>query len=243
MKLVAATNPLLITPAGVVIALLFAASIIGVLGWMLRLPPENELSRTASRAVRTLNKMTRILVPLLQCSEETDRALALALQMAHHRNGSVWALAVIEVPFMLPLDATLGEEEERVQTLVERARSVARQTPSALTVRVLKARQAGPAIVYEAEQCAADLIIVANCPVRVRGSLQQIDPAVEYVLKHAPCEVLVLSGARASLHQEQEAEPLASSHPSEESVRTSSEIHGVPAATEELSSSSHSAPF
>jgi nucleotide-binding universal stress UspA family protein len=206
----AATNPLLITPAGVVIALLFAASIIGVLGWMLHLPQESELTRTASRAVRSLNKMTRILVPLLHCSEESDRALALALQMARHRNGNVWAVAVIEVPFMLPLDATLGEEEERVQSLVERAHSVARQTPSTLTVRVLKARQAGPAIVQEAVQSAADLIIVANCPVRVRGSLQQIDPAVEYVLKHAPCEVLVLSGARLPLQRGPEAEQLIS---------------------------------
>lgn len=222
------TNPLLITPVGVLIALLFAASIIGVLGWMLHLPPETELSRTASRAVRSLNKMTRILVPLLHCSEETDRALALALQMARHRNGSVWALAVIEVPFMLPLDATLGEEEERVQALIERARSVARQTPSTLTVRVLKARQAGPAIVYEATQSAADLIIVANCPVRVRGSLQQIDPAVEYVLKHAPCEVLVLSGARVPPPHEQEPAPLTPQHASTEESQHGSPTHEVP---------------
>ncbi|MBE3564312.1 MAG: universal stress protein [Thermogemmatispora sp.] len=231
------TNPLLITPVGVVIALLFAAAIIGVLGWMLHLPPETELSRTTSRAVRSLNKMTRILVPLLHCSEETDRALALALQMARHRNGSVWALAVIEVPFMLPLDATLGEEEKRVQALIERARSVARQsqTPSTLTVRVLKARQAGPAIVYEATQSAADLIIVANCPVRVRGSLQQIDPAVEYVLKHAPCEVLVLSGARVSPSREQEPAPPTAQHTSGVESQRGSPTHE---ASQELSGTS-----
>ncbi|WP_052889057.1 universal stress protein [Thermogemmatispora carboxidivorans] len=232
-------NPPVITPAGVVIALLFASSIIGVLGWMLHLPPETELSRTASRAVRSINKMTRILVPLLRCSEETDRALALALQMARHRNGSVWALAVIEVPFMLPLDATLGAEEARVQALVERARSVARQTPSAsaLTVRVLKARQAGPAIVYEATQIAADLIIVANYPVRVRGSLQQIDPAVEYVLKHAPCEVLVLSGARLPLHHEQEPAQL-SQHPATAEETGTGQRSPTHEAFQELSGSS-----
>jgi nucleotide-binding universal stress UspA family protein len=198
------TNPVLITPVGVVIALLFLASIVGVLAWMMRLPPESDLSRTASRAVRSLNKMTRILVPLLHCSEETDRAVALAVQMARHRSGSVSAIALIEVPFMLPLDATVDHAEERVQALVERAMSVARQGNMALEVRVLKVRQAGPAIVQEAERCAADLIIAANCPVRVRGTLQQIDPAVEYVLKHAPCEVLVLSSARLPTSQERE---------------------------------------
>ena len=38
-----------------------------------------------------------------------------------------------------------------------------------------------------------DLILLANMPVRVRGSMQQIDPAIEYVMRNAPCEVLVLS--------------------------------------------------
>jgi nucleotide-binding universal stress UspA family protein len=201
LAVVGTTNPLVITPIGVIIALLFMASIVGVLGWMLRLPREDELSRTATRAVRSLNKMTRILVPLLHCSEETDRAVALAVQMARHRSGSVRAIALIEVPFMLPLDASLGEDETRVRMLVERARSVARQASLELDVHILKARQAGPAIVHEAEQCAVDLVIMANCPVRVRGSLQQIDPSVEYVLKHAPCEVLVLSGARLLPHE------------------------------------------
>jgi hypothetical protein len=35
-------NPKLITPVGVMIALLFLASIIGIVGWMLRLPKETE---------------------------------------------------------------------------------------------------------------------------------------------------------------------------------------------------------
>jgi Universal stress protein family len=58
---------------------------------------------------------------------------------------------------------------------------------------VVKARNAGPAIVREAEIHAADLILMANTPIRVRGNIQQIHPAVDYVMKNAPCEVLILS--------------------------------------------------
>ena len=59
-------NPLLLNPIGIAIAILFLASIVGVLGWMLRLPKETERMHTAAKAVRSVNKLTRILVPLLK---------------------------------------------------------------------------------------------------------------------------------------------------------------------------------
>jgi nucleotide-binding universal stress UspA family protein len=187
------TNPLLITPIGVIIALVFITSIAGILGWMLRLPKETEQTRTASRAIRSVNKLTHILVPLLSSSEVTDRIVALAAQMVRSRNGRAELLAVIEVPFMLPLDARVEDDEKRANEMLDRAEAIARQTVANVSKRILKARDPGAAIVHEAETQAVDLILMANTPVRVRGSLQQINPAVEYVMRNAPCEVLVLS--------------------------------------------------
>ena len=188
-----AINPLQITPVGVIIALLFLASIVGVLGWMLRLPKETEKTITAARATRSVNKMTRILVPLLSTGEVTDRIVALAAQMVRSRNGSAELLAIMEVPLMLPLDARVEEDEKLALEALERAETIAKKTLTHVSKRILKARHAGPAIVHEAELEAVDLILIANMPVRVRNSLQQIDPTVEYVMKNAPCEVLVLS--------------------------------------------------
>lgn len=187
------TNPLQITPVGVIIALLFLASIVGVLGWMLRLPKETEQTITATRATRSVNKLTRILVPLLSTGETTDRIVALAAQMVRSRNGSAELLAIMEVPLMLPLDARVEEDEKRAHETLDRAETIAKQTVTHVNKRILKARHAGPAIVCEAELEAVDLILMANGPVRVRNSMQQIDPAVDYVMKNAPCEVLILS--------------------------------------------------
>ena len=186
-------NPLLLNPIGIVIAIFFLISIVGVLGWMLRLPKETERMHTATKAVRSVNKLTRILVPLLKKNETTNRTVALAAQMARHRNGTVEVLAVLEVPFMLPLDARVDEDEKQALELLDCAESVARQSATKVKKRILKARNAGAAIVREAEEKAVDLIIIANTPVRVRGNMQQIDPVVEYVMRNAPCEVLVLS--------------------------------------------------
>src|SRR5229473_6454010 len=198
------TNPLQVTLIGVLIAIVFLASIVGVLGWMLRLPKETERTRTVTRATRSVNKLTRILVPLLSMSEATDRIVALAAQMVRSRNGSVELLAVMEVPFTLPLDARVEEDEKRALEAIDRAESVARRcvtgmNKAGVNKRILKARNAGPAIVREAEMQAADLVLMANTPVRPRGNAQQINPAVDYVMKNTPCEVLVLSRGQAGI--------------------------------------------
>jgi nucleotide-binding universal stress UspA family protein len=192
-----ATNPLQITGIGVVIAVLFLISILAVLGWMLRLPKETERTRTAARVVRSVNKQTRILVPLLNKSEATDRIVAIAAQMARYRDGEVDLLAVLEVPFTLPLDAHVEQDEKHALEVLERAEAVAHHCGTRNGVRVrkriLKARKAGVAIVHEAEDQAADLILIANASSQAGGSASQVDPAVDYVMRNAPCEVLVFS--------------------------------------------------
>lgn len=197
----AATNPLQITFTGIIIALVFLASIVGVLGWMLRMPKETDSMREAAKAVRAVNKMSRILVPLVRGNEATDRVVALATQMAHHRNGSIEVLAVIDVPFTLPLNASVEEDEKRAREELNHAEMVASRCGNrngcVIHKHILKSRDAGAAIVREAEEQAVDLILLANSPVRVRGNIQQIDPAIEYVMKNAPCEVLVLSQGQA----------------------------------------------
>lgn len=195
--LLVATNPLQITFIGVLIAIAFLASIVGVLGWMLRLPQETERTRTATQAIRSVNRMTRILVPVLAKGEATDRIVALAAQMIRQRNGHVDLLAVIEVPFTLPINAHVEDDEKYALELLERAAAVATQcgtrNGNRISRRILKARNAGAAIVREAEEQAVDLILIARTSVRARGNVQQANPAIDYVMKNSPCEVLVLS--------------------------------------------------
>jgi nucleotide-binding universal stress UspA family protein len=203
------TNPLHITPIGIIIAVVFLCSIVGVLGWMLRIPEETETARTAARVVRAVNKQTHILVPLLQSGEATDRVVAIAAQMARPRDGEVELLATIEVPFTLPLNAHVEHDERHAQEALERAEAViAHCCPrNELKVRrrILKARSAGVAIIHEAEEQATDMILIANIPVSARGSTQQIDPRVEYVMRNAPCEVMVFSQGSTAAVPEREA--------------------------------------
>src|SRR5579859_1662339 len=103
-------NSIQMNPIGVLIAITFLASLVGVLGWMLHLPKETEQTKVAEQTVQSVSHLRRFLVPLLSTNDVADRIVALAAQIVQYRDGSIELLAVLEVPFMLPLDAHVEED-------------------------------------------------------------------------------------------------------------------------------------
>jgi nucleotide-binding universal stress UspA family protein len=57
---------------------------------------------------------------------------------------------------------------------------------------VVRARSIGHAIVEEAERRKADLIVLGSSP-RWRRQSRFFSPTVDFVLRNAPCEVLVVA--------------------------------------------------
>jgi APA family basic amino acid/polyamine antiporter len=111
---------------------------------------------------------------------------------------------VIEVPLALPLDAELPAElEDEALRAVERAREVGEEYEDVkVTGAVLRARDVGAGIVEAARRSGAEAIVVgAEPPTRIRGGATlggigaakpaEIGAATEYVLKKAPCRVLL----------------------------------------------------
>jgi APA family basic amino acid/polyamine antiporter len=111
---------------------------------------------------------------------------------------------VIEVPLTLPLDAELPpEQEEQARRAVERAREVGDEYEDVeVTTQVLRARKVGAGILEAARRSGAEAIVVgAEPPTKVRGGARlggigaarpaEIGAVTEYVLKKAPCRVLL----------------------------------------------------
>ena len=61
--------------------------------------------------------------------------------------------------------------------------------------------QLGDAIVREAERSGADLIVLGSAP-RWRRQSRFFSPTVEYVLRKAPCEVLVVAFPQGALEED-----------------------------------------
>jgi nucleotide-binding universal stress UspA family protein len=65
----------------------------------------------------------------------------------------------------------------------------------------VRARSIGKAIVDQAAEGEADLIVLGSSP-RWRRQSAFFSPTVDYVLRHAPCEVLVVAFPQGVLEED-----------------------------------------
>ncbi len=121
-------------------------------------------------------------------------ALALACTLAKRNRGTVYAVYVIEVARTLPLDADLAPEARRGEEVLSTAEELADSLDFEVTGEILQARDAGHAIVDEAIERGVDGIIMGMDYKRPLGEFQ-MDERAQYVLKNAPCEVVVCRSA------------------------------------------------
>jgi nucleotide-binding universal stress UspA family protein len=148
----------------------------------------------AVRAVRSVRgpglAYRRIVVPL-DAGVESETAMALAAELADDRGSTITAVVAIEVPPELPLEAHMLEEERDAKRTLEAARAIGAARGVNVRTQTLRARQAGEAVVAEAEASGADLVVL-RAPRRAvdrRGRI--FGKTVDHVLKHAPCRVMV----------------------------------------------------
>ncbi len=177
-----------LTLVGAILAFGFAASIIGVITWMLRLPEQTPATLQVAKAVRATERTNRILVPV-QGTALSDRMVALGAQMAKARRADLVVFYVVEVPWMLPLDAHLPEAERLADDTLARARSITDRYDVPLTTRIAHARAAGHAVIDEAIEIGADIILMGDLP--GRGGETRFNETTTYVFSHAPCEVVI----------------------------------------------------
>jgi APA family basic amino acid/polyamine antiporter len=131
----------------------------------------------------------QILVPIVG-SRITDEMVVLACQLATEKKSAVDALYVIEVPMNLPLDAFLEEERATAAEVLTEAVTLASQFKVKMNPIVVTARSAGRAIVQHAMERRSEVIILGVMK-RRHFTERAFGSTVDYVVEHAPCEVLV----------------------------------------------------
>ncbi len=132
-----------------------------------------------------------VLVPVSGHPSEAE-AIEVASNLARLCKGKVHVLYVIEVPRSRPVDCELSVEdinkgEDVLRSLEQRAK----QCKSNVVGDLVQVRNAGPAVVEEAIQTGADTIVIAM-PFKHQYGVSDMRNAVPYVLRNAPCKVIVL---------------------------------------------------
>ncbi|HET9346591.1 MAG TPA: universal stress protein [Candidatus Limnocylindrales bacterium] len=118
--------------------------------------------------------------------------LRLTTTMAKGSQAELIAVHVVEVDWTLPIDADIAGNSEEAQRVLDGAETAAEQAKVRLEPVLLQARDVGAAIVDEASERGADLL-VTGLPYKKRfGGDFAIGRTVPYVLKNAPCAVWVV---------------------------------------------------
>lgn len=133
----------------------------------------------------------RVLVPT-KLGDIGSEMVATAVALAKQRGAHVDALYVINVPLAHPLDAPLHDLEEQAAASLAEAVLLGEENGVRVEGVTVRARAIGSAIVEQARLLGSDLVVVGSSP-RWRRQSAFFSPTVEYVLRHAPCEVLVVA--------------------------------------------------
>ena len=144
-------------------------------------------------------EFSKILVPMKlgQIGEET---VTIAVTLAQERNAAVEALFVIRVPLELPLHAPLPDIEAQATSSIAEAQALGAANGVLVVGRIVRGRSIGDAIVDAAAETDADLIVLGSSP-RWRRQSRFFSPTVEYVLRKATAEVLIVAFPQGVLEE------------------------------------------
>jgi APA family basic amino acid/polyamine antiporter len=140
-----------------------------------------------------------ILVPIAP-GYPSDEAMDFACRLAAERRASIVALTAIQVPLDMPLDAYLPDDLAEANEQLDEARAIGDSYGVRVIGRIARTRNIGRAIVDEASRRGSEVIVMAG-PRRVqlqRGRRQIFGDSVDFVLRHAPCRVMVATAGEAA---------------------------------------------
>lgn len=145
----------------------------------------------------------RVIIPVTG-GEEDEKILALANELSSHNQMAITLVYVVEVPQALPLDADLPAEIDRGEIVLARAQQLASNliatSNQSIVTDLLQSRSAGAAIVDESIERGADAILMAT-RIRVIHGKQSSGETAAYVIRNAPCDVLILRAEQSDVGQ------------------------------------------
>lgn len=126
----------------------------------------------------------------------------LACRMTDPNGGRLYGVHIIEVNRSLPLGAVLDDVVERGEKILDEVEKLATAAQLPVETELVQARDTGPALVDEALEWGADLIVM-GLPYKRRFGEFNLGKTVPYVLKNANCRVMLFRE-----HREHQGETL-----------------------------------
>ena len=133
----------------------------------------------------------RVMVAI-RSDASVESLVVLACQLAKSMDADLTALHVVEVPLLTPLEAPDEAIDHAGKELLAQAQRVAEKYSQPLSTELLRAREAGEAVVGVARDQRVDLLVVGHRRPHIHAVGDALlGGTVRYVAHHAPCRVIV----------------------------------------------------
>ncbi|MDE2766386.1 MAG: universal stress protein [Chloroflexota bacterium] len=136
------------------------------------------------------NSIRKILVPVSGTSADEEAVKVACSLLDNDRKAAVIILYVLHVDRSLPLDADLPAASVHGEEVLTKMESIGRKHKRRTEGAILQARDFGPAIVSEALERSADLIVIGT-PREQRYGAPIFGETALYILRHSPTRVIV----------------------------------------------------
>jgi nucleotide-binding universal stress UspA family protein len=138
------------------------------------------------------NPVFRRAIVALAGGPQDERIVRLVAELARPVRAEIVGVHVVEIEWSLPLDADIASRSEEAQQVLDQAEVTAETAKTRLEPVLLQAREVGAALVDEATERDADLLVLGLTYRKRFGGDFAIGRTIPYVLKHAPCAVWVV---------------------------------------------------
>jgi nucleotide-binding universal stress UspA family protein len=116
----------------------------------------------------------------------------LGCQLAKPYKAELIALHIVEVDWTHDLNEDVASDNEQASAVLDLAEAIAEKYQVTIRSELLQARDVGAAIVDEATELHADLILLGLAYRKKFGGDFALGRTVPYVLQNAPCGVIVV---------------------------------------------------
>lgn len=190
--------PVRITPEGSALAVACIVSIFATLYWMLH-PPKSRADLAAKEAAITLRRQFGTVIVVFSSEIRSEHMMVLAAKIARGQHSEVLATYVIEVPFTLPTNAAMEDEDREALDMLASAEAIAKSNGVEVRTEIVHQRSTTTAVLELAKREKADLIILGSFR-EGKYTGAPLGRTIETIAANAKCDVLIgVEGKHGSL--------------------------------------------
>lgn len=174
---------------GAAAALLTVGSVCVTLWWMLH-PPRTRAETVARAAEQTMRARLGSVVVVFSSDIASEPMMVLAARLARGQNTDLLAIYVIEVPFTLPTNAVMEEEDRRALDILASAEAIAKRVGLDVRTEVVHHRQTAQAVLDIGKRERASLIVMGSYR-EGKYTGAPLGHDIERIAAEAKCDVLI----------------------------------------------------